>query len=459
MAEFGESLSERELAVLECLADGSTNRQIAETLNISHNTVKVHVRNIFTKLGVSSRTMATTVALQQGLLSVPGVEIDASATAHEATHSQLSPIPPDAATASSVSVPDGATARRWRLFGFLALLLLVLALGAVAGVWFVNRRAENRLSASGPVEEEPIGDSKWLSSAPMPLERASMAMAAVGLDLYQIGGETAAGVVNRVDVYETDGGVWHLGASKPTAVAGTSGAILFGEIFVPGGLQTDGRPTSIVEAFSPSNNGWRSIAPLPKPIAGGLALSDGRALYLFGGWDGENYLADSYVYVGDAAGGGWRSLPPMKQARAYATGGVLGGHFYVLGGQDGQEELATCEFFEPEEMLWRECPDMLLPRSRAGATVLANTLLYVIGGGVSGDVPYGEVYDVHTGTWHEVQIPMLAEDPSWYDLGVSSVETRIHVFGGRQGDEILSGNFVYEPLEHRTFLPTLGSDR
>lgn len=456
MAEFGETLSERELAVLSCLADGSTNRQIADTLNISHNTVKVHVRNIFTKLGVSSRTMATTVALQKGLLSVPGVEVDRTAGAQEASQAQLSPAADNATPGESLTTAGN---RRWRLLGFFAILLLVLVLGVVAGIWFVNRGAENELSASGSVEEEPIGNSKWLTSASMPLERAGMAMAAVGLDLYQIGGETAAGVVNRVDIYETDEGRWHLGASKPTAVASASGAVLFGEIFVPGGLLTDGRPTSIVEAFSPSNNGWRSIAPLPRPIAGGLALSDGKALYLFGGWDGEKYLADSYVYETEADGGSWRSLPPMKEARAYATGGVLGGHFYVLGGLDDQKEMATCEFFDPEDMLWRDCPDMSLPRSRAGATVLANTLLYVIGGGVSGDVPYGEVYDVYKESWNEVEIPMLAENPSWYDLGVSSVETRIYAFGGRQGDEILSGTFVYEPLEHRTFLPTLGSDR
>jgi DNA-binding CsgD family transcriptional regulator len=459
MAEFGETLSERELAVLNRLADGATNREIAQTLNISHNTVKVHVRNIFTKLGVSSRTKATTVALQKGLLSVPGPEADTLAGVQEPAASQLSPTVPDAIAAEDVALPRTSGPGRWRLFGISVLLLLVLLLGAIAGVWFVNRGAENGLSASESMEEEPIGDSRWLISAPMPLERASMAIAAVGLDLYQIGGEAKAGAVNRVDIYETDEGRWHQGASKPTTVAGATGAVLFGEIFVPGGLLTDGRPTSVVEAFSPSNNGWRSIVPLPRPIAGGLALSNDKALYLFGGWDGENFLSDSYVYETNADGGSWRSLPPMKDARAFAAGGVLGGHFYVLGGLDGQTELATCEFFEPEEAIWKDCPDMLLPRAKAGATVLANSLLYVIGGGVTGEASFGEVYDIHTETWGEVEIPILAGMPSWYDLGVASVETRIYILGGRQGDEISSENFVYEPLEHRTFLPTLGSDR
>jgi LuxR family maltose regulon positive regulatory protein len=64
-----EPLSERELEVLELLAEGLTNQEIAARLYLALNTVKAHTRNIYGKLGVHSRTRAVATARALGILS------------------------------------------------------------------------------------------------------------------------------------------------------------------------------------------------------------------------------------------------------------------------------------------------------------------------------------------------------------------------------------------------------
>ena len=63
-----EPLSVRELQVLRLVAAGLSNRDIAEALYISVNTVKTHLQRIYGKLGVSSRTAAATKAQELNLL-------------------------------------------------------------------------------------------------------------------------------------------------------------------------------------------------------------------------------------------------------------------------------------------------------------------------------------------------------------------------------------------------------
>ena len=61
-------LTPRELEVLGCLVRGSTDREIADELSISHRTVQVHVSNILGKLQAGSRTAAAAMAIREGLV-------------------------------------------------------------------------------------------------------------------------------------------------------------------------------------------------------------------------------------------------------------------------------------------------------------------------------------------------------------------------------------------------------
>jgi two-component system NarL family response regulator len=65
-----ESLTARETEVLKCVARGDANREVAERLHISEDTVKAHMKSILAKLSAKDRTNAVMIALRRGILEV-----------------------------------------------------------------------------------------------------------------------------------------------------------------------------------------------------------------------------------------------------------------------------------------------------------------------------------------------------------------------------------------------------
>jgi DNA-binding NarL/FixJ family response regulator len=65
-----EDLTARELDVLRLIRDGYRNKQIADQLSISENTVNFHIKNLVDKLQANDRTHAVTIALRRGLLQI-----------------------------------------------------------------------------------------------------------------------------------------------------------------------------------------------------------------------------------------------------------------------------------------------------------------------------------------------------------------------------------------------------
>lgn len=469
MPELGEPLSDRELDVLACMVQGASNKDIAAELFISENTVKVHLRRIYAKLGVSSRTEATTVALQKGLVAVPGLET----TDPETAGAPPAPLPDPLAEAPTAvnhgetvmteGVGETAVSRSprlspWRSAGLGIMVIIIMVLLGLL-IWQQRNAAAPSAVATPATScaEQPLGDSRWLTSHALPGGgRAAMATAAVGLNIYLVGGEDAQGVVNRVDFFETMDCQWQAGAPKPTAVSDITAAVLFGEIYVPGGRGVDGQPVSVVEVYSPANNLWRTVASLPVPLSSGLVLSQNGRLYLFGGWDGETYLDTAYEY--DPTLDNWQELPPLDRPRAWAAGGVIGNLLYVVGGYDGASELNTCIAYDDTSQLWQECSPMLQSRAGAGAVVLLNKL-YVLGGGLlpTSEVLFSEEYNPATDSWHMIETPWLQDSPKWFAPGISNVETRIYAFGGRQQETLLADTFVLRAV-FQTFLPAFPTE-
>lgn len=71
---MSENLSRREIEVLQLIAEGNGNKEIASRLYVAENTIKGHITSLMLKLDACSRTHAVVLALKQGLLTIDNIK-------------------------------------------------------------------------------------------------------------------------------------------------------------------------------------------------------------------------------------------------------------------------------------------------------------------------------------------------------------------------------------------------
>jgi len=441
MPEYGEFLTEREKEILQMVATGVTNREVAHRLSISVNTVKVHLRNIFAKLGAESRTEATMIAVREGWVAVEG--------AGEALGERSAVAQP--------RVPPVAPAPPLPWFKRVALIVaLLLVVAGVAVTWPRNRpQADDGpgLPSDLPPEQPPLplvvetAESPWRERAQMPTRRAYLALAAVNGHIFAISGQTPEGITAAVEIYDPEDDLWTRGSDKPTPVAYVSAGVIGTDMYVPGGRDAEGTPTQVVEVYDALADSWREARPLPEPrCAYALTVWEGK-LYLFGGWDGGRYVATVYVY--DPQADTWTEGTPMHTGRGLAAAASLGDRLYVVGGYDGERELTTCAVYDPAAETWEECAPLAVGRGWLRLAALSGQLYAIGGGGWTSYLGFNERYNPNDDTWRPVETPLVGE---WHSPGVVVFETSIYAIGGWSSD-YLSLNQAYEPLPFRIFIP------
>jgi DNA-binding CsgD family transcriptional regulator len=458
-----ELLSEREKELVRLVSKGLSNRGIARELHISPNTVKVHLRNIYGKLKVSSRTEATMVAVRMGWVEVPGLRgeqasveeraaVEAAAPEEEAKLTpEMAPLlegehPPE-------SLPEPPLALWQRIY------LVVSALLVALGLWLIwPSEAED----SGPFPELPPQPGNWIASrasrwqsmAQMPTPRRRLAVTTYRGQIYAIAGTMRSGVGGAVEIYTPETDEWRRGADKPIPVESVGAVELGGKIYVPGGRMGGGEMSDQLEIYEPraSTSGrWTRGERLPKGVCAYALGAYGGDLYLFGGWDGRAYVSESYRYSPQEDR--WYPLPPLPTPRAFAGAGTLGGRIYVVGGYSGEDELATCEVYDPGRGAWGTCPSMNAPRGGLGVVIVGDTL-YAIGGGWTSFLVENEFYSPDEGVWKTFPSPVLQE---WRDLGIAVNETSLYAIGGWDGD-LLGTNQAYRAI-YRLYLPNAMGQR
>lgn len=436
------------------LATGASNGEIASDLVISPHTVKVHLRNIYEKLGVNSRTEASMLLVTQGWLAVPGVEPIPAREEDESTEA--------APLRSSLGTPFA-----WQPLYLLGILLV--SLGVLFTPFFTrpvesvpNLLSDGDAMALGrPVIAEM---ARWESRTPLGAARSRLALAIFNdMELYAIGGETAGGQpLSALDIYDLQFNEWRQGAPMPVALANVSAAADNSRIVVAGGSGIpDPEQASISDlllVYMPQTDSWEEWGRLPHPLAGASLVVVRDGFFLLGGWDGEELRDEVWRLSSDVAapvtGGDWELVTRLESPRAFMGAAVIEEDIYLVGGYDGRKEVRSAYSYNILTGEWTALPDLATPRG--GLTLLYDGLaLFAVGGGWSRQVDTIERFDPATGLWSNFPSPIEA---GWRHLGgAAGSQGHLYLVGGWSGS-YLDIHLRYQS-SFRTFFPSTKKER
>jgi len=425
-------LSDRELELLKLVATGASNKEIAQQLFISSNTVKVHLRNIFAKIGVTSRTEAAMYAVRTGLAETLSPQLTAQPDDLELRNNSTRIFPP------IHSLADIFKNRIYiRYFGLVGIVIILL----VATVIYIR---SNKFQAFTPIPPTSTPRVQWFELPGLPTPRSGLAVANYENQIYAIGGESIEGICNIVDSYDPQTNIWNSHSSKPTAVKDIHAAVIGGLVYIPGGQLVSGMPTNVTEIYDPRLNKWSSGIPLPKPLSAyALTVFEGR-IYIFGGWDGKQIVNDTYVY--DPHNKSWSEIRSMPTARSYAGAVVVGGRIFVIGGWDGQKALNVNEVYQPDtsesNSQWIEATPIPAGRYGMGITNLAD-IIFIIGGTGPDENRTVIALSLNEPNWGQIESPVPS---GWSLLGAATVGTRFYALGGKTGVGLSDQTWSYQAI-------------
>jgi hypothetical protein len=267
----------------------------------------------------------------------------------------------------------------------------------------------------------------WVAAAPMPEPRTEVAAAVVRGQVAIVGGLTAGGAPSpRVDVYSPAADRWHRLPDLPAPVHHALAASDGRRLYVVGGYGNPiGGGGATRSAFVFDGGAWHALSRLPEPRAAGGAAVLGGKLYVVGGV-GPSGLARQAFGL-DLATRRWQRIPaPTPREHLAVTAG--GGRIYAVGGRTRgyDTNVATFEVWSPGARRWTRLAPVPGARGGTGAAAAAGSIVSVGGEAPSGTIRSVYAYSLATRRWG--RLPDLPTPR--HGLGVVAVGTRVYAIAG-----------------------------
>lgn len=451
MINDSNQLSDRELEILKLVATGQSNQQIANVLGISVNTVKVHLRNVFGKIGVASRTEASMYAVRSGIVRVdhhgqagvldfaaPGTEV-ALAEPHEDVSTQAD-VPPD-----NLDQIDGGIVQH------LPNVVAEIEPSATSSASEIVSKADD-VASIGPIDaasntfrtsEAVIApDTRLVEAERKVRRRGRFRFAYVGVLLALIvvvGGAWIAVQLFRPRVPDVpavavpdaaDQARWKTLSALPTPRAAFAIVSVADQMYIIGGENQTGVLSS-VERYDVRVGRWAELSQKPTPTTDIQAVVLGGKVYVPGGRTRSSTVTDVFERY-DPRSEQWEQLPKLPAPRSGYALAALEGKIYLFGGWDGSTYRKEVFEYDPDQARWRPLPDMPTARAFADAAVVPDGI-YVLGGeNETGPLRSNEVYIPA----QEAAQPWARKTPLPQPrsrFGTAVALRTIHVIGGASG--------------------------
>lgn len=448
MTEENE-LSDREIEIIRLVATGASNKEIAHALTISPNTVKVHLRNIFGKLGVLSRTEATMTAIRMGLVDSPGLDNQTGKPIEVFSDDNIN----WQVQQQDILAPVTSKKSLFIIFGF-GLIFLILAGFLLNRVLSTSNEPEGGITAA---ELEELSSKRWTTIRNLPQTLSGMGFVRYENKFFIFGGVSENFISDKLFVYDLDLDSWTEGAKLPVALKDIQVAMLGERIYLPGGIDDNNEVQSGLLIYNPRDNTWDKGAELPISISGYALVPYEGKIYLLGGFDGKNYLDSIFVF--DPGINEWILYGNMETTRAFSSAVVLGGKIHLLGGRNESGVLVDHSVYYPqremsEEDAWEDAANMPEARYGMNSVVLAD-MIYTAGGKNSNEELLPVIqYLPPRDAWLEVEIPPTEIG---YSPAVLPYETRLYILGGLNSEGYSNQSLVYQAV-YTVLVPVIQKD-